>query len=273
MLLLKCHTSLQSVNGDPTFYYSDFSALGAQLSGEITVKTSGDDDYIGFALGFEPGDTKNSNADYLLVDWKQGDQSWGGYGYRGIAVSRVTGVPSLQQFWTHTGKVAQLARGINLGRTGWRDYQTYKFEFEFSASRLRVFIDGTLELDVTAPVSNPFTDGRLAFYNFSQAYVEYAGVESYTIGGPEGSLVSFSRRFTDPGYGYPGGTKYFDATIDWGDGRVENGIVNFTPGSEGVLTTGAMTGEHIYEDNGTYDVTLTVYDDDGGSDSQKNREL
>jgi PKD repeat protein len=64
----------------------------------------------------------------------------------------------------------------------------------------------------------------------------------------EGDTVSFIGDFTDPGIGDT-------HTIEWnfGDG---------TPGS-----TGTLEPTHVYADNGTYSVTLTVTDDDGASTS------
>ena len=181
---------LQSKNGQPTLFYSDFSVFNTEVQGKIKVETTGDDDYIGFALGFQPGDTTNSNADYLLIDWKQVNQwynfgypsySPGGWAYKGLAVSRVKGVPNADEFWQHadhaaTGSplgqgVTELARATNLGSTGWADWKEYTFEFEFTPTSLKVWVDGNLEIDITGD----FTDGRIAFYNFSQNYVRYSG--------------------------------------------------------------------------------------------------
>lgn len=181
----------QSVNGQPTLFYSDFLAFNTSFQGKIKVETTGDDDFIGFALGFQPGDTSNSSADYLLVDWKQGNQSFnfgspsctpGSFAPRGLAVSRVTGIPTADEFWGHTNfdspacsdlnnGLQELQRGATLGSTGWVDNQEYEFKFEFSSTSLKVFVDGTLEIDITGS----FSDGRIAFYNFSQASVRYRG--------------------------------------------------------------------------------------------------
>ncbi len=180
----------QSVNSQPTLFYSDFSAQGSKIKGTITVETTTDNDFIGFALGFNPGDSTNSSADYLLIDWKQEDQVYdfdlpstspGGLGQQGIAVSRVTGTPDADEFWQHDNLsgtpagsgLAELARGINLGSTGWSDLTSYEFTFNFGPNDLEVFVDGVLELDITGS----FMDGRMAFYNFSQPNVTYSGFE------------------------------------------------------------------------------------------------
>ena len=89
----------------------------------------------------------------------------------------MTGVPTADEFWQHTdysshtgGGLTELARGTNLGSTGWVLGTEYEFEFVFLPGSLQVFVDGVLELDVTGT----FADGRMGFYNFSQAGVTYS---------------------------------------------------------------------------------------------------
>jgi hypothetical protein len=187
----------QSVNGQPTLFYSNFNARGFDVRGSVIVVDAGDNDYFGFALGFQPGDTSNSAADYLLVDWKQGRQSVdfgppsttpGTTAFPGLAISRVTGVPTADEFWGHTdfasdtsGGLTELARGINLGSTGWTSEVEYDFRFIFEQDRLRVYVDDTLEFDV----SGSFPDGRLAFYDFSQSGVTYSAFTVEAIPEPK----------------------------------------------------------------------------------------
>ncbi|GMR07759.1 MAG: hypothetical protein BMS9Abin26_0763 [Gammaproteobacteria bacterium] len=178
----------QSVNGQPTMFYSDFNAMGTNVTGTIR-SSGGDDDYIGFALGFQPGDSANASASYLLVDWKRYQQSYnfgapsgtpGTTAYVGLAVSQVTGIPTADEFWGHvnfttdpSGGLTELARGNTLGSTGWAPNTDYVFGFNFLPTSLQVTVNGIPELSI----SGSFSNGRMAFYNFSQAGVTYSAFE------------------------------------------------------------------------------------------------
>jgi PKD repeat protein len=72
--------------------------------------------------------------------------------------------------------------------------------------------------------------------------------------GYEGQVATFSARFTDDGV-----LDTHRARIGWGDGSPStDGVINESNGS------GTVTGDHVYKDNGTYKVTVTVTDKDGG---------
>jgi PKD repeat protein len=71
----------------------------------------------------------------------------------------------------------------------------------------------------------------------------------------EGSSAALTARVVDP---TPG--EVLTASIQWGDGTSSSGMVTFASGQ------GTVTGNHIYADNGSYTVTLTVTDKSGLTD-------
>ena len=270
-------TVTQTRNSAPTVFYSDFPAVGRRLSGTLEVNTASDDDFVGFVLGFEPGDSHDPEADFLLVDWKQGTQSFNfGCGSnsiarRGLAISRVRGAVIGDELWGHRDGpctepdafVEELARANTLGSVGWRDRQTYELEFETTDDRVRVFVEGVLEIDLDLTTlggpdgSDPFRldSGRFGFYNYSQQATIYGGFDSLGLSGPEGAGVLFGVDFTDLG---PLDTH--TATVDWGDGTIEPAtVVPFEGG-------GTVGGEHLYPDDGHFEIEVCVRDDDGGTD-------
>ncbi|MCP5244428.1 MAG: PEP-CTERM sorting domain-containing protein [Burkholderiales bacterium] len=168
----------QSLNGDPTVFYNNTNSQGLKLSGEITVQTTGDDDFIGFVLGYNAGDLGNSSSDYLLIDWKQANQGgfFGGTALAGLSISRVTDVlPDGAGAWLHSSAhgVDELQRATTLGSTGWLDNTTYHFDLVFTSSLVEVFVNNVKELSITGS----FNNGSFGFYNYSQAQVLYAGIE------------------------------------------------------------------------------------------------
>ena len=170
---------LQTVNSSQsTFFHNDTNSQGQTLSGEITVQTTSDNDFMGFVLGYNEGDFANANADYILIDWKQANQ---GSGAEGLAISRVTGALNtgshFTDAWSHTGVVEELARATNLGSTGWNNNETYSFDLIFTASLIQVFVNDVKELSI----SGTFNNGSFGFYNLSQQNVLYAGIEESAV--------------------------------------------------------------------------------------------
>ena len=171
---------VQSINGQPTvFFEAGSNAQGNSLAGQITVETTGDDDFVGFVLGYQDGEMNSNSADFWLIDWKQGNQSGAA---RGLSLSHVSGDIANggnadPVFWEHTGAVTEVQRAANLGDTGWNDLQTYDFELVFTETLIQVYVDGMLEIDYSsADNGSPFTDGAFGFYNYSQNAVRYAGI-------------------------------------------------------------------------------------------------
>lgn len=175
----------QTENSVPSFFYeAGSSALGQSLSGNITVETTSDNDYIGFVLGFDAGEANSNTTEFILIDWKQSDQAGhcGGSAVDGLSISLVTNTDTGGgecDFWLHNGGVAEIDRATNFGSTGWADNTTYAFDLEFTASVIEVSVDGTLELSITAADAGlaSFSDGAFGFYNYSQSTVLYSAIE------------------------------------------------------------------------------------------------
>lgn len=83
---------VNSYNATLAYMGADAKAMAYEVS--ISVKDK-DDDFIGFALGFRPGDTTNPNARYLYIDWKGAEQTGlpSGTSYSGMKLSYVEGAP------------------------------------------------------------------------------------------------------------------------------------------------------------------------------------
>ncbi|MEM6473492.1 MAG: PKD domain-containing protein, partial [Planctomycetota bacterium] len=76
-----------------------------------------------------------------------------------------------------------------------------------------------------------------------------------TASANEGVEISISTQFDDPGR--VGG---YSATIDWGDGTVESMEIDLD--SSGFA--GTVSASHVYADNNTYEVSISLTDGDGG---------
>lgn len=157
---------------DASVLYSDFTLNGV-LEFRLHVDPSGgDDDIIGFIIGWNPGDSSSTTADYLLVDWKKTTQSFQDWGQAkaGLALSRVKGRftrgygSAPIDLWSHTGVCTELARGNVYGARGWEFAADYNFRIIFTAGSLHVWVNDTLEFHVTGS----FNTGRFGCYNFSQ---------------------------------------------------------------------------------------------------------
>jgi len=134
--------------------------------------------------------------------------------------------------------------------------------------------DGTYTVTVTVTDGDGASDVRTFTVTVANVAPTLSVVGNQT--GNEGTQISIADvgTFTDPGYNnplnpIPGGetTETFTYTINWGDGSAdESGTATIDAlGGPGTPTAGSFGGSHIYADNGIYTVTVTVFDDDGGS--------
>jgi large repetitive protein len=75
--------------------------------------------------------------------------------------------------------------------------------------------------------------------------------------------------FSDPGFNNPnkGTVESFTYSVNWGDGTAPTagGVTNVVVGSAGTPTTGSFDSSHTFADDGTYTVSVTITDDNGGT--------
>lgn len=156
---------LQSINGQPTYFLSDTNYINTLFNGTFGVETTIDDDFIGFVFGY------NNSSDFLLFDWKQGNQ---GTASSGFTLSKITGTDV--DFWAHTGSdITVLATDYasNNGNNGWVDNTTYNFTLDYTTTRISIGIDGNNIFNI----AGTFNTGKFGFYNYSQYKVRYTGFE------------------------------------------------------------------------------------------------
>jgi hypothetical protein len=158
-------------NNCASFFRGGLAAQDQHLQFDITpLALTTDADAIGFALGFDPGDTTNPAADYFVAIWEGLDA-----GQAGLVLCRVQGVPVNGNSIRTCASPYQMEAAINLGAATWVHGVQYSFDVQFSASTLEISVDGILEFDLVPADfgSSTFDSGGFAFFNFSQAQTRY----------------------------------------------------------------------------------------------------
>jgi len=208
-VLLDDFTVNQTTNSQPTVFVTNVTVRDKKITATVNVTRIADDDFVGFALGYNGGDNTNTSADFLLVDWKgnfEQEHDFANFtlanncndndndtGLIGTALSRVFGVPDPDEFWVHdrlngtanvecgeigfeAGNVTEITRGINNGTDPWDHQVEYTFDFILSGNTILVFLDGELEFNQT---DSDFSgiDGNFTFYTFSQPTAVFRVVE------------------------------------------------------------------------------------------------
>lgn len=179
---------LQTINGDPTFFVSPTNLINKKFTGKITVTAAGasDDDYIGFVFGFNnpTGNSASGNDTYnfVLFDWKQFDQLFGGFlASEGFALSRVNGTITdlIPGFWGHTDSPEFDVLQTSFSSTsGWEETIEYTFEITYQETNFKLVLSGGAFGAGTTifDIAGSFPDGAFGFYNYSQAEVRYSGL-------------------------------------------------------------------------------------------------
>ena len=177
---------LQTVNQNQTFFVSPNDFFNTTVTGTFTQEQAGgfnDDDYLGFVFGYQTPQGTGSDYDFLLLSWKQGDQSGDLAGFS-LADVACTGCLGFGQYQTDRDASGYDLLGTDVGPgRGWVDNVTYSFRLRYTSDSLRVDIAGGVfgagetifELDAADAGLASFPNGPFGFFNHSQANVRYSG--------------------------------------------------------------------------------------------------
>ena len=196
----------QTINGQPTVYFEP-GTQASYFEGTIRIANFGvgDNDFVGFVLGYQDGELNSTDADFWLLDWKRSnDTSAGNTATRGLALSHVrgdiaNGSDPNPPFWIHTDYVTEVQRGLVRGDSGWGINFPYNFKITFTENLIEVYVRDELEISY----AGDFTSGAIGFYNYSQKGVTYTGIESVVVPTPAalplflaglGVLLRFGRK-------------------------------------------------------------------------------
>jgi cysteine-rich repeat protein len=174
---------------------AQFFRGGLQMSeGTFDVGHSGspvDGDYLGIALGFDPGEATAADADYLLLEWRGPDTG----PTQGLALLHIVGGPSTGggihgRAQGPTFSSTELARGLHYGAQAWMYNTTYHFRVVlFAVDRLIVKVwegvegeEAEFDLTPQGVGLTCFPVGGMAFYNDSEASISYGNVD---VGGQD----------------------------------------------------------------------------------------
>lgn len=257
----------QSINGEPTFFVSPDTFINVIMEGKIKVNTGNDDDLVGFVFGYKnPSgivDPAQMNVQSYVFDWKQAEQTdGGGTSKEGYALYQVDGIVDYTDyagssgpvFWARDNSAVSTIMATNYGNNGWNDYQEYTFRLQYTAWNITIWIDDVEIVNF----DGCYEPGRFGFYNSSQNFVIYSDftyqyIADFDVINPDicvNDTGYFSVGFNDCPYSgyYPHGTTF---NWDYGDGTSGEG----------------RKQKHKFDDPKEYDVTLTVTDPLGCTDT------
>jgi len=176
----------QTINADPSFYRNNLNQTSYSIDGswQVLPAGGGDDDYMGFAFGYQ------NSSNFYLFDWKQGTQGYvGRTATEGMTIKRFTGATgdglvdlSLEEFWENQvnfGDMTILATNHS-STAGWVNNVLYDFHLDFNLipGEIHVIVkEGATVLWDQTVIDTTFTSGQFAFFNNSQQSVRYAGFE------------------------------------------------------------------------------------------------
>ena len=186
---------------------------GEVFSKGIQIESVSDDDFIGLVLGMNAGDATpdggssplNNSADYLLFQWKDqaqadpgfagplADLTVGGDATQGATLARVTGVPSVEEFWKRSddagspGTYTPLTTATGSGAGSYDALGTTCLGLRYTSGSVEFYANGEKVIDTTAGA--PYPSGRWGVYFFAQAGVTLRTGDSFCPGDADGDGI------------------------------------------------------------------------------------
>ncbi|MEZ8028390.1 hypothetical protein [Enterovibrio norvegicus] len=188
----------QSINGHPTAWISNEEYSNRAFRGHIQVNANaGDDDYIGFIVGY-------NDDGFILFSWKKGATSAPG----GWTLVKVKGtLATLKGLgWAPSHRdgpnIEVLASNHVASGTskGWKHGVKYPFELIYTSNYIKASMGGNVfEID------GEFQAGKAGFFNWSQGGVTYhsiaqlypPAVEDRSVVGYQGGTITIQGQYTD----------------------------------------------------------------------------
>lgn len=176
----------ETLNTNPWIVNIEDDAMNKLYKLRFGVLTTGDDDMIGIALGYNPWELNNAAwYDYLLYDRKQNTQTlasgqtW--ERWTRLWVARWINTSPRYRWFDNTlwNGVTEFDRGDVYGATRRDDNRLYDLDILYTPTSLKIWIDGSLDVDIvptdfpTEFLSGVFPIGGLWFYAYSQPQARF----------------------------------------------------------------------------------------------------
>ena len=161
----------------------NFRSLAAPRAVELALQWADDDDFIWYVFGWQPGDRDNPDADFILINRKDTDQTfdfdddpiawW--QADQWLSIVRVQGQVSYDELWQHidspntTWSVTELARWTTYWNL-WYTPDLYDTSVFYNTWQIDVYVNGALDISLTWN----FEDGRFWIYILAQQWNTFA---------------------------------------------------------------------------------------------------
>ncbi|MBL0913477.1 MAG: gliding motility-associated C-terminal domain-containing protein [Bacteroidia bacterium] len=242
----------QSVNSPASFFVSDQEFINVRFSGQYSVANDGDDDFVGFVVGYKTPLNGNNAWDFMLLAQKRDifggtntpcDNFFGTVNGTGGQINLVN--------YTATAPSQLITHTCDNVFPGWAYNTVYNFTCLYTSSLIVVTING----DTLVNQQGCFDAGRFGFYNNSQSRVTYSNF-TYEV---------LAQYFIQNDSVCPGEAVHFNIFCDSSTQNIYDQLL--WDMGDGTQYQDSVRFSHVYNTAGIYPVKLKIRDIYGCSDS------